>query len=543
MTIDVTQGLRFAGGAAPTAAEDLGQRLEQLNAIGASLSAERDINRLLESILTAAKAITRADGGTLYRVTEERTLRFEIMRTSSLKFYLGGTTGNPIPFYPIQLYKEGKPNHNMVAAYAALTGKTVNIADAYAAEGFDFTGTRAFDNKTGYRSKSFLTVPMKNHENEIIGVLQLLNAQDPATGEVVAFSSSDQRLAESLASQAAIALTNRMLINQLEQLFESFIKLINTAIDEKSPYTGGHCQRVPVLTMLLAEAVNETREGPLAAFQMSDKDRYELKIAGLLHDCGKVTTPVHVVDKATKLESIGDRIHLLDTRFEVLKRDAEIESLKAGGDQERLQERLRQLDDDRKFLHACNIGGERMRDEDIERVQRIARYRWRDVSGQDANFLTDDEAKNLTIRAGTLTDEERKIINHHIVATIRMLEALPWPRHLEKVPEYAGGHHERMDGKGYPKGLTREQMSVQARCMGIADIFEALTAKDRPYKKGKTLSESLEILGRMRLNGHVDPDLFDVFVRRKVYRRYAEMFLDAEQIDSVDESRIPGYGG
>ncbi|OGA55780.1 MAG: phosphohydrolase [Betaproteobacteria bacterium RIFCSPLOWO2_12_FULL_65_14] len=535
--------MRFAGGAAPTAAEDLGQRLEQLNAIGASLSAERDINRLLESILTAAKAITRADGGTLYRVTEERTLRFEIMRTSSLKFYLGGTTGNPIPFYPIQLYKEGKPNHNMVAAYAALTGKTVNIADAYAAEGFDFTGTRAFDNKTGYRSKSFLTVPMKNHENEIIGVLQLLNAQDPATGEVVAFSSSDQRLAESLASQAAIALTNRMLINQLEQLFESFIKLINTAIDEKSPYTGGHCQRVPVLTMLLAEAVNETREGPLAAFQMSDKDRYELKIAGLLHDCGKVTTPVHVVDKATKLESIGDRIHLLDTRFEVLKRDAEIESLKAGGDQERLQERLRQLDDDRKFLHACNIGGERMRDEDIERVQRIARYRWRDVSGQDANFLTDDEAKNLTIRAGTLTDEERKIINHHIVATIRMLEALPWPRHLEKVPEYAGGHHERMDGKGYPKGLTREQMSVQARCMGIADIFEALTAKDRPYKKGKTLSESLEILGRMRLNGHVDPDLFDVFVRRKVYRRYAEMFLDAEQIDSVDESRIPGYGG
>ena len=542
MTIDVTQGLRFAGGAAPTAAEDLGQRLEQLNAIGASLSAERDINRLLESILTAAKAITRADGGTLYRVTEERTLRFEIMRTSSLKFYLGGSTGNPIPFYPIQLYKDGKPNHGMVAAYAALTGKTVNIADAYTAEGFDFTGTRAFDNKTGYRSKSFLTVPMRDHEREIIGVLQLINAQDPASGEIVAFSASDQRLAESLASQAAIALTNRMLINQLEQLFESFIKLINTAIDEKSPYTGGHCQRVPVLTMLLAEAVNETSEGPLAAFQMSDKDRYELKIAGLLHDCGKVTTPVHVVDKATKLESIFDRVHLIDTRFEVLKRDAEIESLKAGGDEKRLRERLRRLEEDRRFLQACNVGGERMRDEDIERVRRIAQYRWRDVSGHEANFLTDDEVKNLTIRAGTLTDEERKVINHHIVATIRMLEALPWPRHLSNVPEYAGGHHERMDGKGYPKGLTREQMSVQARCMGIADIFEALTAKDRPYKKGKTLSESLEILGRMKLNGHIDPDLFDIFVRRRIYRRYAEMFLDSEQIDEVDESRIPGYG-
>jgi hypothetical protein len=274
---------------------------------------------------------------------------------------------------------------------------------------------------------------------------------------------------------------------------------------------------------------------------MSEKDRYELKIAGLLHDCGKVTTPVHVVDKATKLEAIYDRIHLIDTRFEVLKRDLELELSKKKIDAKRLHDRLRGLEDDRRFLHACNIGGERMRDEDIERVQRIGQYRWRDVSGHEANFLTDDEVKNLTIRAGTLTGDERQIINHHIVATIKMLEALPWPKHLTKVPEYAGGHHERMDGKGYPKGLTREQMSVQARCMGIADIFEALTAKDRPYKKGKTLSESLEILGRMRLNNHVDPDLFDIFVRRKVYRRYAEMFLDREQIDDVDEAKIPGY--
>ena len=548
-----TQEFRLGGaGAAPE--QDLVLRLEQLNAIGASLSAERDIDRLLEAILTAAKTITRADGGTLYRVTEERTLRFEIVRTSSLRYYLGGTTGNPVPFYPIQLYKDDRPNQSMVAAYAALTGKTVNIADAYTADGFDFSGTRAFDTKTGYRSKSFLTVPMRNHDNETIGVLQLINAHEPSSGAIVPFSPSDQRLAESLASQAAIALTNRMLINQLEQLFESFINLINSAIDEKSPYTGGHCQRVPVLTMLLAEAVSETKDGPLRDFHMSEQDRYELKIAGLLHDCGKVTTPVHIVDKATKLESIFDRIQLIDTRFEVLKRDAELEALRkkhnfleqkmrmeAAEEDKRLRDRLRQLDDDRKFLHACNIGGERMRDEDVDRVRRIGQYRWRDFAGHEAQFLSEDEVKNLTIRSGTLTEEERKVINHHIVATIRMLEALPWPKHLTKVPEYAGGHHERMDGKGYPKGLTREQMSVQARCMGIADIFEALTAKDRPYKKGKTLSESLEILGRMKLNHHVDPDLFDIFVRRKVYRRYAEMFLDAEQIDAVDESRIPGY--
>jgi HD-GYP domain-containing protein (c-di-GMP phosphodiesterase class II) len=542
-SFDATQELRFPGGVAPTAADDLVQRLEQLNAIGASLSAERDINRLLEAILAAAKAITRADGGTLYRVTEERTLRFEIVRTTSLRYYLGGTTGNPVPFYPIQLHRDGKPNHNMVAAYAALTGQTVNIADAYAAEGFDFTGTRAFDAKTGYRSKSFLTVPMRNHEGETIGVLQLINAQDPQSGEIVAFSASDQRLAESLASQAGIALTNRLLINQLEQLFESFINLINSAIDEKSPYTGGHCQRVPVLTMMLAEAVNETKQGPLAEFSMTEKDRYELKIAGLLHDCGKVTTPVHVVDKATKLETIYDRIHLIDTRFEVLRRDLEIERLKGELDETQVRRRLRELEDDRRFLHACNIGSERMSDDDVGRVKRIAAYRWRDLTGHEANFLSDDEVKNLTIRAGTLTEDERKVINHHIVATIRMLEALPWPRHLANVPEYAGGHHERMDGKGYPKGLKREQMSVQARCMGIADIFEALTAKDRPYKKGKTLSESLEILGRMKENGHVDPDLFDIFVRKQVYRRYAEMFLDREQIDAVDEGRIPGFTG
>jgi HD-GYP domain-containing protein (c-di-GMP phosphodiesterase class II) len=523
--------------------EDLVERLERLNDIGTSLSAERDIHRLLETILAAAKALMRADGGTLYRVTEEQSLRFEIVRTTSLKYYLGGTTGNPVPFYPVPLYRDGQPNHSNVSAYAALTGRTVNIADAYSEEGFDFSGTRNFDKKTGYRSKAFLTVPMKNHDNEIIGVLQLINPSDPRTGEIVPFSASDQRLAESLASQAAVALTNRLLIHQLEQLFESFIGMINTAIDEKSPYTGGHCQRVPVLTMMLAEAAAATASGPLAGFAMTDHDRYELKIAGLLHDCGKVTTPVHVVDKSTKLETIFDRIHLLDTRFEVLKRDAEIEMLRDGSPaaRQRCAARLRDLDEDREFLRTINVGGERMSDEAIERVKRIAAYRWRDASGADAPFLSDDELENLIIRSGTLTLRERGVINHHIVATIKMLEALTWPKHLRKVPEYAGGHHERMDGRGYPRGLTRDQMSVPARVMGIADIFEALTAKDRPYKPGKTLTESLEILGRFKLNGHIDPDLFDVFVREKVYRRYAEAYLDPEQIDEVDHSKIPGF--
>jgi HD-GYP domain-containing protein (c-di-GMP phosphodiesterase class II) len=542
---------RAAGGAA---AADLLRRLEQLNRIGVALSQEKDITKLLEAILLAAKTITNADGGTLYRMTEEKTLRFEIVRNDTLGIAMGGTTGVPIPFYPIFLYdKEGRPVHSMVAAYAVHFDRSVNIADAYTEQGFDFTGTRNFDRKTGYRSQSFLTVPMKNHEGEIIGVLQLINCKDPKTGRVVAFSQTDQQLVESLASQAAIALTNRLLINHLENLFESFIKLINAAIDDKSPYTGGHCQRVPVLTMMLAEAASNCKVGPLKDFTLTDKDRYELKIAGLLHDCGKVTTPVHVVDKATKLQTIYDRIHLIDTRFEVVKRDAEIALLRErlaalgapppeAGRDPALAEKWRRIEDDREFLRRVNVGGEAMRDEDVARVEEISRrYRWRGPDGAESDFLSADELHNLTIRYGTLTPEERKIINHHIEVTIQMLEALPWPKHLKNVPEYAGGHHERMDGKGYPRGLTREQMSIQARCMGIADIFEALTAKDRPYKKGKTLTESLAILGRFKLNGHIDPDLFDVFMWEKVYEKYAREFLDPDQIDEVDPTRIPGY--
>ena len=276
---------------------------------------------------------------------------------------------------------------------------------------------------------------------------------------------------------------------------------------------------------------------------MSDKDRYELKIAGLLHDCGKVTTPVHVVDKATKLQTIHDRIEQVDTRFEVIKRDAEIARLRTQ-DEPAYRARLQEIEADREFLRACNIGVEAMSTADRERVHDIScKYRWTNPGGREVDFLTTDEIENLTIPAGTLTPAERRVINHHIEVTIKMLEALPWPRDLKNVPEYAGGHHERMDGKGYPRGLTRDQMSVQARIMGIADIFEALTARDRPYKKGKTLTESLQILGQMKLNGHVDPDLFDIFVRERVYLRYAQQFMDPAQIDAVDVSRIPGYTG
>ena len=521
--------------------DDILKRLETLNAIGAALSSEPDLASLLERILEAARGFAHADGGTLYRV-EKDSLVFEVLRNDTLGRRMGGKSGEPIDFAPIPLYlPDGAANDTMVVVHAALTGETVNIPDAYAAQGFDFSGTRAFDAKTGYHSQSFLTIPMKDHSGAVIGVLQLINAKN-ADGSVREFSKDDQGLVESLASQAAIALNNRRLIEQLESLFIALINLINTAIDEKSPYTAGHCQRVPELTMMLAEAASRTRSGPLTDFRMSEADSYELKIAGLLHDCGKITTPVHVVDKATKLQTIYDRIELVDTRFELLLRDARIAQLQGTITPAEHDEWVRRLLAERALVRTSNTGGEFMKDDSIKAIREMAHQTWRDHEGVEHPLLSAEEIENLTIRRGTLNNAERDIINRHINVTIDMLESLPWPAHLTRVPEFAGGHHERMDGKGYPRGLTRDQMSVQARVMGIADIFEALTARDRPYKPAKTLSESLTILGRMKDEHHVDPDLFDIFIRERVFLAYAKRFLDPDKIDvaAIDWNRMPG---
>ncbi|WP_027468945.1 HD domain-containing phosphohydrolase [Deefgea rivuli] len=513
---------------------ELHERLEKLNSIGIALSGETQIDRLLESILVAASDLVQADAGTLYLIRDQQ-LHFEIVINTSLGIAMGGTSGVPISLPSIPLHNaDGLPNLANVVACAVNKNKTINIVDAYATDDeYDFSGTRCFDLATGYHSQSFLSVPMRNHEGEVIGALQLINAQTDLR-EIIPFSMSDQHLVESLASQAAIAITNRILINSLQQLFEGFINLINLAIDDKSPYTGGHCQRVPELTMMLAEAVSRTTEGSLASFSLSERDRYELKIAGLLHDCGKITTPVHVVDKATKLQTIFDRIHLIDTRFEVLLRDIEIAHLRGEMSAEQYQEQLNALNSDREFIQKANLGSEMMSEADINRVTQIAARPWTTAGGVSQPFLTMDEYENLAIRKGTLTAAERQIINHHIEVTIQMLEALPWPTHLLNVPEYAGGHHERMDGKGYPKGLRREEMSVQARIMGIADVFEALTARDRPYKDGMKLSVALGILTRMACEQHVDKDLLEVFLREKVWLDYAKLFLEPTQCDEVD---------
>ena len=530
-------------------------KIDLLNEIGITLSSEKNNQRVLEIILDGAQELTNADGGSLYTINDNDELVFEIVSTNSLDIHMGGTTGEAINFSPLPLHVEGHDNLSMVVTSAVLNDKTINISDAYHADGFDFSGTRQFDKQTGYRTKSILTIPMKNHKADIIGVLQLINSKSDKTNEVVDFSKEDQKLAESLASQAAVALTNKKLIDEQKALFEAFIKLIATAIDEKSPYTGGHCRRLPELTMMIAEACDRDTLA-LNDFKMAEKDRYELMIAGWLHDCGKVTTPEYVIDKSTKLETIYDRINTINARFEILKRDEKIKLLEKQIEANSLgdnviyeqaladyENKLKQLAEDNAFVAMANIGGEYMAEEKQNRIKEIAQYQFVDDNGNVSNLLDENEIKNLSIAKGTLTNEEREIINNHISVTIKMLEQLPFPKHLENVPEYAGGHHERMDGKGYPKGLTREQMSWPARMMGIADIFEALSARDRPYKEGKKLSVCLDILGKMRLDNHIDPEIFDVFVREKVYLQYADDFLTKEQIDVVNHAEIPGYSG
>ena len=529
----------------------LEDRVKRLQEIGLALSTEDDINVIFELIMAEAKNITNADGRTLYMISDDgQTMKFEIMQTDSMNFAQGGTTGVEITIPPMQLFdEEGNPNHSSNVAYSANTGKTANIKDVYTAKGFDFTGPKNFDKNTGYKTKSVMSVPLKNHENDIVGVMQLINATDKKSGKVVAFSDNMQHQVESLASQGAVALTNKRLVAELKSLFESFIQLIATAIDKKSPYTGGHCERVPEITMLLADAVEKTTEGKYADFTMTEDERYELYLAGWLHDCGKVATPPHVVDKGMKLETITDRIEVMDTRFEVLKRDAEIAKLKkqielmtkgsVNGEIKTLEEdlttRIEELSLDQTFIQKTNRGGEFMEDEDQKRVADIGNYKW-NLEGEETNFFDEKDVRNLQIPKGTLLPEEREIINDHIVITIDMLNKLPYPKNLRKIPEFAGGHHEKLDGTGYPKGLKDEEMSVQAKMMAIADIYEALTAADRPYKDGKKLSQAMRIMGFMKKDYEIDEELFAIFVKSGVYKQYAEKYLGEDQLDEIDEA-------
>ncbi|UPQ89763.1 HD domain-containing phosphohydrolase [Vibrio sinaloensis] len=441
-----------------------------------------------------------------------------------------------------------------------------------------------------YNSDVYL-FPLHNREKALVGVL-LLGYERAITPE----QSDKHAFLKELLSFGEIAKENIDRIEQQKEMLNAFVELIASAIDTKSPYTGSHCQRVPELTKMLVTAADKDKQY-FPIFSMS-KDQWEaLHLASWLHDCGKVTTPEYVIDKATKLETIYDRIHEIRMRFELLKSQAEIEywqGIAGGGDEIQLKQALsdkhQQLDDDFAFIGQCNIGSESMSDEAVERLKRISQYTWtrtlddqigvswiekqraghkaqlpvqepllsdkpvhfvtwqQDAKPQDiwqeTFVLTPGELKynrgelyNLSVTRGTLNDEERFIINDHIIQTIMMLNRLPYPEHLKQVPEYACGHHERMDGKGYPRGLSEEQLSIPARVMAIADVFEALTSSDRPYKKGKTLSESVDIMTDMAISGHIDPKLYLLFLEQEIDQSYAKRFLNEEQQGSIDRAQ------
>ena len=549
-----------------------------------SLASEQDFDSLLQGISRETMAIGQADGVLVYLLSEDDCFLEPAILTDRVHGTLDVET---LPGLSLS-------DENALAVAAKKNSSSIIRLSRQSPENLAVLPS-LFEEDT----LTLIALPLRNRQEDLIGVLNLLYRGSAATldegqqQDHIAFISA-------LSGFAAVSLESRQLLMMQKALLDAFIKLIAGAIDSKSPYTGGHCQRVPELTRLLAQAACDSTAASFRDFKLDEKQWEALDIASWLHDCGKVTTPEYVVDKATKLETLYDRIHEIRTRFEVLKRDAEIrywQQRAAGGDQEALdeilQQELRQLDDDFAFIAECNLGGEFMAPEKIERLQQIAACSWmrtlddrlgvsweerqrmeRAAPGtlpvreqlldnkvqhlieRDAvdslpvdnpwGFKMDTpeykynrgELYNLEVSRGTLTDEERYKINDHIMQTIIMLEKLPYPKHLRDVPLIAGCHHETMDGNGYPKRLTREQMPLTARMMAVADIFEALTASDRPYKKAKKLSEAIRIMSFMKKDRHIDPDLFDLFLSSGVWLEYGRRFLQTEQLDEVD---ISGY--
>lgn len=521
--------------------------------ISIRLTTEKEPQLLLDEILQVVMSIANSDAGSIYSITEEDQLKFETVINKSLNLYLGGGSDRFVSFPNINLYIDGKPNQRAIVAHAVNSGKVINIPDVYAALPFDMSAAREMDARTGYRTQSMLTIPLKDHQDDILGVIQLINVKDEKNN-IIPFSEELVTLIRSFASLGAIALTNSSLIKEMEELFSTFAETIAMAIDEKSPHTGGHCKRVPALTLMLADAVNEMSKGPLASFSISDSDRHQLDIAGWLHDCGKIATPDHIMEKATKLETIFDRINYIDAKFEIISRDLKIayqeqiisamknsKPVEVKQLERLLDTELKQVALDRALLQRINVGGEFLGDKELAQIERIAKHYHLVINDKSTPLLNDDEVENLSIRRGTLTAGEHDVMKRHMDVTKNILDALPFPKHLSKVSEYALGHHEKLDGTGYPRGLTKEQMSVPARLMAITDIFEALSAVDRPYKKAKPVSECLFILGTMVEKNHLDPDIFAVFIESGLYKNYISEYANPEQLDDIDLNNLPGY--
>ena len=553
-------------------AESAETQLSELLELNNKILREKDYDVVLSQILGYAQSTSQSDGIFIYILNDDNFFNLEVTRINSLNINKVGSDN--ISLYATIYLPElkNKPIKSM-AESCAYNKEIVNSANVFSSSDYDNKLFKRFETEKNYTVVSCLSLPIINRKGHLIAVIQLINAKDNY-GKIISYNQEMQKQLQSIASLIGITLENRQLRASYNQLLESFIEVLARAIDAKSPYTGAHCQRVPVIARMLATAAVQQTSGPLKNFEMSRDDWYALNIASWLHDCGKITTPEYIVDKATKLETIYNRIHEIRDRFEILRRDAHIEYLKKRlantESQEELQKefigKVKQLEDDFSFIARCNTGDTPVTEADIRRLEKLTeikfmRYfdRTKGLSWSERENIKDmrayqnpgyeellqnrpdliskgynyGELYNLEIPRGTITKEEREKINEHIVVTIDMLKAIHFPKELSKVVEYAGAHHERIDGKGYPNGLTGEQMSIPAKIMAIADIFEALTASDRPYKEPKKLSEVLRIMKDMKNEGHIDPDLYHVFIESGVYKEYAEQYISPNQIDEI----------
>lgn len=510
--------------------ESLQERVIRLNKIGVALGSEDDIDTLLEMIICEAKALTYADGGTLY-IKDGDTLRFKVVQTDSLGIKMGASAGeitwNPLPLF----LEDGTPNKQMVAATCALEDRIVNIPDVYEVAGFSFDGTKAFDASTGYRSCSMLVVPLRDYEHHVIGVLQLINKNNILTKSVEAFNKDDEDITLSLASQAAVAINNVTLVSDLEKLLEAFLKSIIYAIKKKSPYTAGHIMRMVRLSVMMAQAVhNDT--GYFREKTYCPEEIKQINLAALMHDIGKLATPEQVIDKATKLETIFDRVELVRLRIELIKKEAFIASLQHEISEDEYQKIENELDTYKELITKNNLGAEFTPDEHIALFKMLAKKEYT-FGANTYNVLSENEAYNMSIQKGTLTKEERDIINDHAIISINILEKLPFPKKYKEIPQISGNHHEKINGKGYPRGLKGDEISFEARILAIADIFEALTASDRPYKKANSLSTAMKIMYFMAKDDDLDRALVKFFYESGLYLEYAQKYLPKHLIDEV----------
>ena len=479
---------------------------------------EQNQNKLLKRIVNYARLMTNADAATLYIKSEDdKYLDFKIVENETLNMFLDKNINWP----KLPLYINGKKNTEMVAVLSALEGKLINIKDAYNEKNFNFEGTKKFDKNTGYRSKSMLVIPLKNHENEVIGVLQLINKIE--NGKIIEFNKEDEKIIETLASIAAITLTKNQLIKDFENLFESLIKTIGMAIDEKSKYTGGHVRRVAKIALMIASSLND-----LNIKKYSQKDFKLLEIAGWMHDIGKLTTPEYIMDKSTKLEKVIDRIEYIKYKFDILILQTYIKYLKNEISKQEYENLIKQYNADFEFLKNLNKGSEFVSDEKLEKLRKIKEYKM-----NNENLLNEDEFYNLSIKKGTLNDEELKIMRNHAKIGLEMLKKLHFPKKYKNIVHIAANHHEKLNCQGYPQGLCKEDLTLEDRIMAIADIFEALSSKDRPYKEPKKLSEIFKILYFMAKDGEIDKDIIKIVIQEKIYLKYAKEELLPEQIDEI----------